>query len=46
VSEAECTCNKEEIEPHTCPYKEDVLDDYEYLCKCCDHCTHECALEI
>lgn len=40
-------CNKNPgNEPHTCPYQEDVNDDYETLCNCCDECMHECSQDI
>lgn len=43
-----CTCERdaEFIEPHTCPFREDVNDDYEYTCTCCPYCTQECAEDI
>ena len=42
-----CRCGKNEAtEPHTCPYAEDINDDYESLCSCCDACVHECAMDI
>ena len=31
---------------HTCPYAEDVNDDAETMCNCCDVCTEECANDI
>lgn len=31
---------------HTCPYAEDIGDDYETLCNCCEECTDNCAMEI
>lgn len=37
-------CNIQ-IEPHTCPYKVDVEDDYEE-CTCCEKCQDECADDI
>lgn len=33
-------------EPHTCPYAEDVNDDHETLCDCCDECREQCANDI
>lgn len=33
-------------EAHTCPYKEDIHDDSETLCNCCDDCAYECAMDI
>lgn len=40
-------CSKnEKTEPHTCPYKEEINDDYESLCTCCKDCEHECLMDI
>jgi len=33
-------------ELHTCPFNEDVHGDYETLCNCCEHCAHDCVMEI
>jgi len=41
-----CTCKTETIDEHFCPYKADIYDDYEDLCKCCDVCTEECAWDV
>lgn len=30
----------------TCPYKEDIHDDYETLCNCYDKCQTECRMDI
>lgn len=32
--------------PHPCPFLEDVGDDSETLCNCCDDCMHQCATDI
>lgn len=34
------------IEPHICPYKQDVYDDEDTLCTCCEDCIYECAMDI
>lgn len=31
--------------PHTCPYAEEIEDDYEATCTCCDECSHECLMD-
>jgi hypothetical protein len=31
---------------HTCPYREEILDDYETLCECSDKRMHECAMDV
>lgn len=43
----DCGCpEKEQREPHGCPFKEDVKGDYKTLCTCCSKCTRECLMEI
>lgn len=41
-----CTCTQDDCAPHTCPYREDVCDDHETLCTCCDSCVSQCVQEI
>jgi len=31
---------------HICPYAEEINNDSETLCNCCDSCTHECCMDI
>lgn len=31
---------------HTCPYAEEINDDHETLCNCCDRCQQECSDDI
>ena len=31
---------------HTCPYSEEINNDRESLCNCCDVCAGECAMDI
>lgn len=38
--------NETDIEPHTCPYAEEINRDYESLCECCEGCEHQCAMDI
>ena len=33
-------------EEHTCPFKEDVRNDCESKCNCCDACERECLRNI
>lgn len=33
-------------DPHPCPFKEDIHNDGETLCDCCDECAHECSMDI
>lgn len=33
-------------EPHTCPFAEEISNDYCSECNCCDQCTEFCANDI
>ena len=40
-------CRKQPaVKLHTCPYDEDVNDDHETLCNCCEECEIDCGDEI
>ena len=39
-------CGNAAKEPSTCPFAEEINDDSESLCLCCDDCTQECAWDI
>ncbi len=41
-----CTCDMEIIEPHSCPYSEEIDEDYEFECTCCPVCTKNCQDSI
>jgi len=43
---AKCTCEDEIIEEHTCPYSEDVNNDFTTMCNCCAYCQHNCLMDI
>ncbi len=45
---AKCSrCNTNAAsEEHTCPYAEEINNDSESLCDCCDACRHECCMDI
>lgn len=32
--------------PHPCPFKQEIHDDRDTLCECCENCTHECAMDV
>lgn len=34
------------IEPHICPFRLEIDDDYETLCECCSFCEYQCAMDI
>jgi len=42
------TCDElgEDAEEHTCPFAQDVHNDSDTLCRCCDYCTSQCAADI
>ena len=41
------TCRKNNAEAtHGCPFAEDVHDDYEKQCNCCEDCQQECRDSI
>jgi len=33
-------------DPHPCPFQEEINNNSETLCDCCDECAHECAMDI
>ena len=40
-------CSKERGEPlHTCPFAEDIHQDSNTLCNCCEDCQHGCCMDI
>lgn len=41
-----CRCGAEGKELHTCPYNEDINDDSETKCNCCDDCMQQCCDDI
>ena len=41
-----CTCEEYAWGEHTCPFQEEIHDDYEFTCECCPWHTYQCALEI
>ena len=38
--------NENTPEPHSCPYEEDINENYDEVCTCCVECQGDCALEI
>ena len=41
------SCNNNEgKEKHGCPFKEEIHDDYEFQCNCCEECRVNCLYEI
>jgi hypothetical protein len=41
-----CNCGNEQDDEHTCPFAEDVGNDSESLCRCCEECTYQCAMDV
>ncbi len=39
-----CGCMHEAVEPHTCPFADEINDD-QSRCTCCEECTHDCSHE-
>lgn len=39
-------CNGPGEVAHICPYAEEIYEDTNTLCTCCDNCAHECAMDI
>lgn len=40
-------CEKNEAEEfHTCPYAEEINNDSEFTCDCCEGCQQQCADDI
>jgi hypothetical protein len=44
--EKKCTCDKEDIEDHPCPFREEINNDSESTCNCCQFCVGICHDEI
>lgn len=40
-----CSGDHADIEPHTCPYAEEIGGSSE-LCTCCKECEYQCAMDI
>ncbi len=34
------------VEAHSCPYAEEINDDYTEGCNCCKECCTDCAMDI
>jgi len=44
--EGKCKCGKEAQPSHTCPYQEDINNDHEFKCNCCEDCEEQCCMDI
>ncbi len=38
--------NEASEEPHGCPYQENVNNNPDFECKCCEECMHQCCMDI
>jgi hypothetical protein len=41
-----CTCDRSDITAHTCPFRVEIDEDYEFKCECCPYCENECRMNI
>ena len=41
-----CKCGELGEENHPCPFAQDIHDDSETLCNCCENCNYECCMDI
>lgn len=39
-------CKNSPENPHSCPYQEDINNDHEFECTCCEDCEAECLADI
>lgn len=40
-------CEKNHAAPkHTCPFTEEIHNDFDTLCTCCSDCEHEYVMDI
>lgn len=39
-------CRKDSDGIHSCPYAEEISDNYAKSCNCCKACTYECLMDI
>lgn len=40
------TCGKEGLPLHPCPYAEEINNNYEDVCNCCNECMRQCVYDI
>jgi len=41
-----CNCKERTKELHSCPFAEEIYDDFSLSCNCCASCERECADDI
>ena len=43
----ECGCGSGGEETHSCPFQEEMNENYDdEYCTCCSHCTEQCAMDV
>lgn len=45
-AEEKCRCGNPAAELHPCPSEEELHDNHEPICRCCDACVQRCCEEI
>lgn len=46
-NEKVCKCGRESEGYHSCPYAEEINDDYDKrYCNCCEECMQQCMDDI
>lgn len=46
VIENKCRCGSKGEDEHSCPYAEEINDDFDSLCNCCSSCEQDCCDDI
>ena len=46
MEEIKCKCGQQGQEDHPCPYDEDVNNNPDSVCNCCNDCCNNCADDI
>lgn len=41
-----CKCGQPGVALYLCPFREEVYDDHETLCNCCEDCVAPCCEDI
>lgn len=39
-------CSNAGTAEHNCPFSEEIYNDHETLCNCCESCAGNCAMDI
>jgi 23S rRNA maturation-related 3'-5' exoribonuclease YhaM len=41
-----CLCGQNGTPDHTCPFAEEINNDFESMCNCCSGCRYDCAQDV